>query len=114
MSGLPHSLQNLETNPLKCEYFLRFVVDELLREGKATAQVRKSMDKWYGVTYKEDKPNVVVAIQKLKAQGLYPSGSGRKHKIEDVTVQSRAKCLHFLSLFLKFYLAEIFGRLARK
>ena len=64
--------KNLETNPLKCEYFLPFVVDELLREGKATVQVRKSMDKWYGVTYKEDKPNVVAAIRKVKAQGLYP------------------------------------------
>ena len=64
--------KNLETNPLKCEYFLPFVVDELLREGKATVQVRKSMDKWYGVTYKEDKPNVVAAIRNLKAQGLYP------------------------------------------
>jgi len=63
---------NLATNPLKCEYFLPFVVDELLREGKATVQVCKSMDKWYGVTYKEDKPNVVAAIRKLKAQGLYP------------------------------------------
>ena len=43
-----------------------FVVDELLGEKKATVKVLKSMDKWYGVTYKEDKPVVVAAIQKLK------------------------------------------------
>lgn len=64
--------ENLESNPLKCEYFLPFVVDELLTEKKATVKVLKSMDKWYGVTYKEDKPVVVAAIQKLKDEGLYP------------------------------------------
>lgn len=64
--------ENLEKDPLKCEYFLPFVVDELLIEKKATVKVLKSMDKWYGVTYKEDKPVVVAAIQKLKDEGLYP------------------------------------------
>ncbi len=64
--------ENLEGNPMKCEYFLPFVVDELLGEGKATVQVLKSLDKWYGVTYKEDKPVVVAAIQALKDSGLYP------------------------------------------
>lgn len=63
---------NLEGNPLKCEYFLPFVVDELLREKKATVKVLKSMDKWYGVTYKEDKPVVVNAIRTMKDNGLYP------------------------------------------
>ena len=64
--------ENLKVNPLKCEYFLPFVVDELLGEKKATVKVLKSMDKWYGVTYKEDKPVVVAAIQNLKDGGLYP------------------------------------------
>ena len=64
--------ENLKTKPMKCEYFLPFVVDELLKEEKATVQVLKSADKWYGVTYKEDKPVVVAAVQKLKDQGLYP------------------------------------------
>lgn len=64
--------ENLEKNPLKCEYFLPFVVDELLGEGKAKVKVLKSMDKWYGVTYKEDKPFVMEAIQGLKDSGLYP------------------------------------------
>ena len=64
--------ENLEKNPLKCEYFLPFVVDELLSEKKASVKVLKSMDKWYGVTYKEDKPVVVSAIQRMKEEGLYP------------------------------------------
>lgn len=64
--------ENLESNPLKCEYFLPFVVDELLREGKAQVQVLQSMDKWYGVTYKEDKPAVMAAVSRMKEEGLYP------------------------------------------
>lgn len=64
--------KNLPVNPLKCEYFLPFVVDELLKEGKAEVMVLKSVDRWYGVTYKEDKEMVVKAIQGLKNQGLYP------------------------------------------
>lgn len=64
--------ENLPVNPMKCEYFLPFVVDELLGENKATVKVLKSMDKWYGVTYKEDKPVVVAAIQRMKDEGLYP------------------------------------------
>ena len=64
--------ENLNKNPLKCEYFLPFVVDELLKEKKASVKVLKSMDKWYGVTYKEDKPMVMAAIQRLKDEGHYP------------------------------------------
>lgn len=64
--------ENLEKNPLKSEFFLPFVVDELLEEKKATVKVLKSADKWYGVTYKEDKPMVMAAVQNLKDQGLYP------------------------------------------
>ena len=65
--------ENLKKNPLKCEYFLPFVVDELLKEGRATVAVEKSQDKWFGVTYKEDKPMVMAAIQNLKDQGVYPA-----------------------------------------
>lgn len=64
--------QNLKTNPLKCEYFLPTVVNDLIDEGKATVEVLKSMDKWYGVTYKEDKEFVVNAIKNLKKTGMYP------------------------------------------
>ncbi len=64
--------RELADDPLKCEYFLPFVVDELLKEKKAEVTVLKSRDRWYGVTYKEDKETVVQAIRQLKAQGLYP------------------------------------------
>lgn len=63
---------NLEINPLKCEYFLPSVVGELLEEDKATVEVLKSEDKWYGVTYKEDKAVVTAAIQGMKDAGIYP------------------------------------------
>ena len=71
--GFPEFLkENLDKNPLKCEYFLPFQVDDLVQADKATVQVLKTEDKWYGVTYKEDKPVVVKAIQMLKDSGLYP------------------------------------------
>ena len=65
--------QNLQKDPLKCEYFLPSIVGELLEEGKATVKVLKTSERWYGVTYKEDKERVVNAIAALKDQGIYPS-----------------------------------------
>lgn len=69
---VPFLEKNLSENLLKCEYFLPFVVDELLKEGKAEVTVLKSVDRWYGVTYKEDKKMVTDAIQGMKDSGLYP------------------------------------------
>ena len=69
---VPFLEKNLPVNPIKCEYFLPFVVDELLKEGKAEVTVLKSVDRWYGVTYKEDKQMVTDAIQGMKDSGLYP------------------------------------------
>ena len=59
-------------NPLKGEYFLPSVISELIGEGKARAKVLRSADKWYGVTYQEDKPVVVAAIAEKTAAGIYP------------------------------------------
>ena len=59
-------------NPLKGEYYLPLAVDHLLKAEKATVKMLKSQDKWYGVTYKEDKDNVVAALQSMKDKGLYP------------------------------------------
>lgn len=71
--GFPAFLESgLKENPLKCEYFLPAVVSTLLEEGRATVKVLESEDKWYGVTYKEDKLVVVAAVQELKDKGLYP------------------------------------------
>lgn len=64
----------LVENPLKGEYFLPFVVQNLLSEDKATVRVLTSADKWYGVTYAADKPVVVAALQEKTREGLYPDG----------------------------------------
>ena len=73
VAGFPEFLDEaLKTNPLKGEYFLPGVVDTLLKEEKARVRVLRSRDKWYGVTYKEDKQTVVDALQAMKDKGLYP------------------------------------------
>lgn len=59
-------------NPIKGEYILPGVVDELLRENKAEVRVLTSPDQWYGVTYKEDKESVVSALRSMKDKGFYP------------------------------------------
>ncbi len=59
-------------NPEKAECYLPFVVDELLKADKATVKVLKSSDRWFGVTYKEDKPFVVQSVKNLKEAGIYP------------------------------------------
>ncbi len=71
--GFPAFLeQGLEENPMKCEYFLPSAVSGLIDEGKATVTVLRSADKWYGVTYKEDKARVAAAVKAMEEQGLYP------------------------------------------
>lgn len=70
---LPGFLENtLRKNPLKGEFYLPLVTDELIKEGKATVKVLPSPDKWYGVTYRADKEMVTAALQSMKDKGLYP------------------------------------------
>lgn len=69
---VPFLEANLPVNPVKCEYFLPFVVDELLKENRAEVTVLNTPDRWYGVTYKEDKQMVMDAIQGMKDAGIYP------------------------------------------
>ena len=64
--------KTLAENPLKGEYFLPSVVTQLLDEHKARVKVLRSADKWYGVTYREDRPVVLKAIADMTASGLYP------------------------------------------
>ena len=64
--------ETLKSNPLKGEYFLPSVVSALIEEGSARVKVLRSGDKWYGVTYQEDKPVVVRAIAEKTAAGVYP------------------------------------------
>ncbi len=57
--------KGLKENPMKCEYFLPFVVDEVRKEGKAKVKVLSTPDEWYGITYKEDKPALQQALKKV-------------------------------------------------
>ena len=71
--GFPAFLdEGIKNNPKKCEYFLPAVVSRLVEEDKASVTVLKSHDKWYGITYKEDKPMVSSALQRMKEEGVYP------------------------------------------
>ena len=65
--------EDVPQNPEKAEFFLPFVVNDLLRQGKAQVTVLSSADKWYGVTYHEDKETVVKAIEAMTKAGTYPS-----------------------------------------
>lgn len=62
----------LVENPEKGEFYLPLLVSRLIGEGKAQVRVLPSEDKWYGVTYREDKPGVVAALADMTARGLYP------------------------------------------
>ena len=64
----------LANNPVKAEMYLPSVVSNLITADKATVKVLRTADKWYGVTYAADKPNVIAALQALTQQGLYPDG----------------------------------------
>ena len=70
--GFDEFLEKLDPENLKGEYLLPTIIGDLLKEGKMKVEVRKSHDEWFGVTYKEDKPDVVAAIQKLITDGVYP------------------------------------------
>ena len=57
---------------LKAEFYLPTAVDTLLKEGKCNVKVLKTNDKWFGVTYRQDKPVVEAAIREMTAAGKYP------------------------------------------
>lgn len=61
----------LEKNPLTCEYYLPQVASELLEENKAVVDVLTCTEKWYGITYQDDKEQVVHAVKEMKQDGIY-------------------------------------------
>ena len=69
--GFPKFLKSM-TNESKSEYLLPSVIDEAIKSGKASVEVLKSHDKWFGVTYKEDREIVVNSIKDLVDKGVYP------------------------------------------
>lgn len=71
-SRFPEFLAENSENLEKAEYFLPTVVDRLISSGKAQVKVLTSDDRWYGVTYREDKPVVTEAIAGMIERGIYP------------------------------------------
>lgn len=63
-------LENMQ-NPLKDEFFIPLVIDKMIKEDNEKIKVLTTDEKWYGVTYREDKEAVVAAVKKLFAEGLY-------------------------------------------
>ena len=63
----PKNIENL-----KSEFFIPLMVDHLIRKGQATCEVLDTTSKWFGVTYPEDRPEVVAKFAKLGADGVYP------------------------------------------
>ena len=59
-------------NPMKGEYYIQTPINDQIADGSATYEILSSSDKWFGVTYKEDKPDVVAKFAALKADGTYP------------------------------------------
>ena len=61
-------------DPLKKEYLLPELIDQLIHSGKAAVDVLETKDEWFGVTYQEDKASVQAAFKKLTDDGVYPEG----------------------------------------
>lgn len=68
--GFVKFLNNL-SDPLKNEYYIPFVIDSAIKEAGEKVKVLETDEKWYGVTYREDKESVVNAIKKLFEEGIY-------------------------------------------
>ena len=72
VDGFEEFLSKTDEENVKAEYLLPTIIGELLEEGKLRVKVLKSEDKWFGVTYKEDKDAVVSAVRGLVDAGVYP------------------------------------------
>ena len=64
--------EQVPQNPLKAEFYLPSIPASMLADGTGTVQVLSSGAHWYGVTYREDLPDVMAAIQAMKDRGVYP------------------------------------------
>lgn len=69
--GFPEFLDSLKEGDVKSEYLLPKIIDKLIKTGRARVKVLETRDKWFGVTYKEDKESVVASIRRLIAEGVY-------------------------------------------
>ncbi len=71
-TNLPKFFEDNRENLEKCEYYLPTLVKESMAQGICDVSVRKTDAKWYGITYHEDKAQLVAAVQKMVQDGLYP------------------------------------------
>ena len=69
--GFPEFLASVPDGQIKKEYLLPRIIDKLIKSGQATVKILNTPDKWFGVTYKEDKEQVVNAIRGLIEAGVY-------------------------------------------
>lgn len=63
--------ETVPNNPLKAEYLLPILIGDLLKRGEVTVRVLPTHDRWYGVTYAEDRAAVARSINKMVTDGLY-------------------------------------------
>jgi hypothetical protein len=70
-TGFIEFLTGLSSDDIKSEYILPTIIDQLIKSGKAKVKLLETNDKWFGVTYKEDKQVVVDSIKQLIADGFY-------------------------------------------
>lgn len=71
-NGFVSFLHSLKPGDLKSEYLLPTIIDGMIKSGKATVKLLETKDKWFGVTYQEDKQIVVNSFRKLIELGIYP------------------------------------------
>lgn len=69
--GFPEFLDSVEPGNLKAEYLLPRIIDKLIKSGRGRVKVLETRDKWFGVTYQEDKEAVVASIRRLIDEGVY-------------------------------------------
>jgi dTDP-glucose pyrophosphorylase len=72
-SGFPKFLSEIKEGDIKAEYLLPIIIDGMLQEGQAHVHVLRTEDKWFGVTYREDKDSVRDAFAELVKNGVYES-----------------------------------------
>ncbi len=70
--GFVKFLEELPEGDIKSEYLLPTIIGDMLKRGEVKVKILESRDRWFGVTYKEDKADVVKAFQELIAAGVYP------------------------------------------
>lgn len=72
--GFPKFLSSLEPGDINSEYLLPTIIDDLIKSGVAKVKLLETEDKWFGVTYMEDKKVVSNSFKKLVDKGVYKAG----------------------------------------